>query len=65
MERKTLSFMVMGFGIIIFLVSLFADLIGIGGFPGLGYKQIIGIVIGAIIGIIGFVFYRKWGRMGR
>ena len=62
MGKKTLSFIVIGLGIIIFLVSLCADLIGIG-FPGFGYKQTIGIVIGAIIGIIGFVLYRKWGRM--
>ncbi len=62
MGKKTLSFIVVGLGIIIFLVSLFADLIGIGS-PGFGYKQTTGIVAGAIIGIIGFVLYRKWGRM--
>lgn len=65
MEKKTLSFVVIGLGIIIFLVSLLADLIGIGGSPDLGYKQIIGIVVGVIIGIIGFVLHRKWGRMAQ
>ena len=46
-------------GIIILLISLFGDLIGVGGYPGIGYKQIIGMIIGVVIVIIGFIFYRK------
>jgi hypothetical protein len=61
MQKKVLCFVFIGVGIIILLVSLFADLIGIG-VPGFGTKQVIGTVIGAIIVIIGFILYRKWGK---
>ena len=59
MQKKTLSFLLIVVGIIFLLLSLFGDLIGIGAYPGLGYKQIIGIIISVIIIIIGFIFYRK------
>jgi len=65
MQKKVLSFVIIGVGIIILLVSLFADVIGIGSSPGFGTKQAIGAVIGAIIGIIGFILYRKWGRISQ
>jgi hypothetical protein len=58
MQKKVLSFAVIEVGIIILLLSLFADMIGIG-YPGFGYNQIIGTVIGVIIGSIGFVLYQK------
>lgn len=61
MQRKVLSFVFIGVGIILLLVSLFADVIGIGGHPGIGTKQAIGAIIGAVIAIIGFILYRKWG----
>jgi uncharacterized membrane protein len=59
MQKKTWGFIFTVVGIIILLISLFGDLIGIGGYPGLGYKQIIGIIIGVIIIIIGFIWHRK------
>ena len=59
MSRKGLSLILIVIGIIILLVSLLADMIGIGGYPGIGYKQIIGAIVGAVISIIGFILYRK------
>ncbi len=59
MQRKTLGSLLIGIGIIVLLVSLFADVIGIGGHPGLGYKQIIGIVIGIGIAILGWFIPRR------
>ncbi len=61
MQNKTWGVLLTAVGIIILLVSLFADLIGIG-FPGFGYKQVIGTVVGAILGIIGLMLHRKWAR---
>jgi uncharacterized membrane protein len=59
MGKKGLSLILIVVGIIILLVSLLADMIGIGGYPGMGYKQIIGAIVGAVISIIGFILYRK------
>jgi hypothetical protein len=59
MQKKTWGFIITVVGIIILLLSLFGDLIGIGGYPGLGYKQMIGMIIGVIIIIIGFILHRK------
>ena len=59
MGKKGLSLILIVIGIIILLVSLLADMIGIGGYPGVGYKQIIGAIVGAVISIIGLILYRK------
>jgi len=59
MRKKGLSLILIGVGIILLLVSLLADVVGIGGYPGIGFKQIIGAVVGAVIAIIGFRMLRK------
>ena len=59
MGKKGLSLILVVIGIIILLVSLLADVLGIGGYPGIGYKQILGAIVGAVISIIGFILYRK------
>ena len=55
---KILPFILIIFGIILLFTSLLADLIGIGDFPGFGYKQVIGTVIGIGIIITGLVLNR-------
>jgi len=59
MQKKGLSLIVIVVGIILLLVSLLADVLGMGGYPGIGFKQIIGAVGGAVIAIIGFMIGRK------
>jgi hypothetical protein len=59
MGKKGLSLILIVVGIIILLSSLLADMIGIGGYPGIGYKQIIGAIVGAVISIIGLILLRK------
>ncbi len=59
MEKKKLGFVLVAVGIIIFLVSLFADPLGIGGYPGLGVKQIGGMILGLVIIIVGYMRQRK------
>jgi hypothetical protein len=59
MKKRLLGLILTWVGIVILLVSLFGDLIGIGGYPGLGYKQVIGIIAGAVMSIIGVVMTRK------
>ena len=35
-------------GSIIYILALVIDFIGLGGFPGYGYKQITGLIVGTI-----------------
>lgn len=44
-------------GILLALVSLFADVLGVGGEPGFGWKQTLGLVVGA-----GLVAIAIWWR---
>lgn len=41
-------------GVLLALVSIFADPLGVGGDPGFGYKQGAGLVIGVVLVVIGF-----------
>lgn len=46
-------------GIVLLLLSLSADMIGLGRDPGFGYQQIAGALIGGVAAIIGGLFYRR------
>jgi uncharacterized membrane protein len=35
-------------GLTIFILAIMLDFIGLGAYPGYGYKQIIGVIVGAI-----------------
>ena len=43
-------------GILVLILSIIADLIGVGGADGYGTRQIIGTVIGAIMTVAGLVY---------
>jgi len=44
-------------GIVLALVSLFADAIGVGGEPGFGWKQTLGLVVG--VGLVALALWRR------
>ena len=46
-------------GITIIILALFADFIGLGDWPGYGYKQISGFIVGAIV-ILAGNYLLKW-----
>lgn len=53
-------------GIVILLVSALADVLGIGGSPNvLGYWQMSGIAVGAVLAIVGAIVYWWAGREAR
>lgn len=54
MHIKTLGNIVLVLGILIVLLSLIADSIGIGGSPGFGPGQVLGLIVGPIISFVGF-----------
>jgi len=54
-QKKVWGYIFMGVGIILVLGSLLTDVIGIGSQPGFGRLQGIVMLVGGVIGIIGFV----------
>ena len=59
MDKKTLSTAVLAIGMMILVVSLFADSFGIGDHPGFGRYQAIGAVVGVAVTAVGLFFTVK------
>lgn len=60
MDKKKWGIVILIAGIILLLLSMGADMLGVGAVPGFGYKQITGIVVGVILAVIGYILaYRK------
>jgi hypothetical protein len=57
--QKILSIVLLLNGIIIFILASSADFIGFGEYPGYGYKQISGLIVGSIVIIAGVYLKRK------
>ena len=62
-KRRVMGPIMIGVGIIVLFVSLFADFLGIGGFPGFGKKQAAGAGIGIGIVVAGLILNRKPHRV--
>ena len=56
----TAARLVLGLGILLALVSVFADPLGLGSDPGFGWKQTTGLIVGLIIIVFG-----GWGLRRR
>jgi len=54
-SKKTVGLVLLIVGIVVLIVSVAGDVIGLGGSPGFGYKQIAGTVVGAIVVIVGVI----------
>jgi hypothetical protein len=48
-DRRRLWWAVLALGVVVVAISVFADQIGLGNDNGLGWKQVVGIVVGGII----------------
>ena len=53
MSIKTIGFLLMVGGAILLVISLVADLIGLGSYPGLNWAQLTGAAIGLVVLIVG------------
>ena len=53
MSKRLISFALILFGAAVSILSLAADPLGFGGVPGIGWKQIMGVVVGIFIAIFG------------
>jgi hypothetical protein len=60
MDRPTLRWeVVIGIGVLIVLLSLFADPLGLGRSPGFGRVQAVGVVVGALVVAGGVYLWRR------
>jgi len=60
MDRPTLRWeVVIGIGVLIVLISLFADPLGLGGSLGFGRVQTVGVVVGALVVAGGVYLWRR------
>jgi hypothetical protein len=56
MSTKAISLVLLIIGAVLLVLSLFADLIGIGSYPGMHSSQIAGIIVGALLLAMGLFF---------
>jgi hypothetical protein len=53
--KKTGRIVLLAVGIVVLILSLIADVIGIGSHPGFGIRQTLGTIVGAIVAVVGLV----------
>ena len=49
MSKRTIGFIVILAGLILVILSITADMIGIGAKPGFGWNQTLGLIVGFLI----------------
>ena len=59
MDNKVLNAAILVVGIVVLVISLLADIIGVGDSPGFGRDQAIGSITGAIVAVVGLVLTIK------
>jgi hypothetical protein len=60
---KSIGTVLLVVGIVILLVSVLADILGLGSSPGVfGYRQALGAVCGIVITVVGAVLYWRAGK---
>jgi hypothetical protein len=64
MQNRLFSWVVIGVGVLLALISAFANPLGLGLHPGFGWKKTLGVVVGALIVVAG-LYLRRWPRNSR
>jgi hypothetical protein len=59
MSNPVFAWIVFGAGFVLVLISLFADPLGLGRSPGLGWRQTLGVIIGALLIAAGLYLRRR------
>lgn len=57
MTQRQSALLILVVGVLLVLISLFADALGVGGQPGFGWKQTGGLVIG--VALVAFGLWRR------
>jgi hypothetical protein len=53
MSKRTIGYVLIALGVVVLVVSLAADVIGIGGSLVFGWKQQLGTAVGVIVALVG------------
>ena len=59
MSSPLLGRVVIGVGLLLLLIALFADSLGLGRAPGVGWKQTLGAVVGVLVVVVGAYLLRR------
>src|SRR5260370_41483102 len=59
MSNPVFAWIVTGVGVLFVLISAFADPLGLGRSPGLGWRQTLGVIIGALLIAAGLFLRRR------
>lgn len=58
MSQKSIGIALVITGVVIVAASLLVDFVGLGSEMGIGWKQTAGLILGILIGAIGFIMRR-------
>jgi hypothetical protein len=50
---------VIGVGLLLILIAMFADTLGLGRSPGFGWRQTLGAVVGVLVVVVGAYLLRR------
>ena len=64
MSNPVFSWIVIVVGALLVLISLFADQMGLGRSPGFGWRQFLGVVVGALVILAGGYLWWRQGLRG-
>jgi len=59
MSNPVFAWIVIGAGVLLVLISAFADPLGLGRSPGFGWRQTLGVIIGALVLAAGLYLRRR------
>jgi len=59
MSNPVIAWIVIGAGVLLVLISAFADPLGLGRSPGFGWRQTLGVIIGALVLAAGLYLRRR------
>jgi hypothetical protein len=59
MNNPVFVWIVIGAGILLVVISAFADRLGLGRSPGIGWRQTLGVVVGVLVALAGLYLRRR------
>jgi hypothetical protein len=65
MSNPVFAWIVIVVGALLVLISLFADQMGLGRSPGFGWRQILGVGVGALVILAGGYLWWRQGLRGK